>query len=153
MYATHLAPVSNQVDLMACQPGPYSPGHLALSYAQFAALNELHRTLRGGADILEGGLECPENKCVEFAKAVGGRVEEMVFLYTRREDRGQRGSGPFFFVVPGLVGSGATVLAKVLEGDQDALWGSVRVKHAAEIEQWLLGATKFFAESRGIFKV
>lgn len=154
MYPQYLTLHKDEVTLLACKASEGSMQHVALSYAQFAGLNELHKAIRGGADILDSSWECSTRDCKEFGNAVLGKMSELYALYTYAKDPlCGSGAAALFFVAPNLMGNCVTALEKIMENNKGVCWGFVAVSEAEEIQQWLTGVANFFNDSQGVFRV
>lgn len=146
MHQKYLRAPCHEVDLLAHHPAPGSAQCIALSYAQFAGLNELYKALRGGADMLNANLECNAWDCREFGDAVLRHMDELLVVC------GHPGDFELFFVSPSLMGSCVTALEKIWGRGEGMLWSFMPVKDSADTRAWLTGVANFFQYSQGVFK-
>ena len=154
MHPQYLTLPRDEVTLLACKAAKGSTQHVSLSYTQFNGLNELHRSLRGGVDILDSTLECSARNCREFGDAVLNTIDELYALHTYQADSYlHSNAAALFFVSPNLMGSCVTVLDKIIENDKNVRWVLVSVNRADGISKWLTDIAKFFKNSQGVFKV
>ncbi len=154
MYPRYLTLPRDEVTLLACKADKGSTQHASLSYAQFDGLNELHKSLRGGVDLLDSTLECSARNCGEFGDAVLNTIDELYALYTYQEDSLlQTNVAALFFVSPNLMGSCMTALTKIIQNDQNVRWVLGSVNRVDGMSKWLTDIANFFKNSQGVFKV
>lgn len=146
LHQKYLRIVYHEVDLLAHHPAQGSAQYVALSYAQFAGLNELYKALRGGADMLNAGLECNARDCREFGDAVLRHMDELLVVCRHP------GDFELFFVSPSLMGSCVTALEKIWGRGEGMLWSFMPIKDSGDMRAWLTDMAHFFQYSQGVFK-